>query len=127
MMALSSATPSGDLRGTFLSPCDHAGQVPAVLVFVVVQLSMSYVLCASVQFLDRVVDIPVGYLVGDAQCTLCRGPWSSTGPVPGYGVDVPVVVQRQVLWLSCECWFDSGYMFCVFTWWVMEEFHIFST
>ena len=77
-----------------------------------VQLSMSYVLCASVQFLDRVVDIPVGYLVGDAQCTLCRGPWSSTGPVPGYGVDVPVVVQRQVLWLSCECWFDSGYMFC---------------
>ena len=44
------------------------------------------------------MDIPVGYFVGVAQCTLCRGPWSSTGPVPGYGVDVPVVVQRQVLW-----------------------------
>ena len=37
LMALSSATPSGDLRGTFLSPCDHAGQVPAVLVPVVQQ------------------------------------------------------------------------------------------
>ena len=75
------------------------------------------------------MDIPVGYLVGDAQCTLCRGPWSSTGPVPGYGVDVPVVVQRQVLWptLLANAWLDSGYMFCVFTWWVMEEFHIFST
>ena len=48
-----------------------------------VQQSMSYVFCASSQFLDRVVDIPVGYLVGDAQCTLCTGPWSSTGPVFG--------------------------------------------
>ena len=44
---------------------------------------MSYVFCASVQFLDRVLDIPVGYLVGDAQCTLCTGPWSPTGPVFG--------------------------------------------
>ena len=44
------------------------------------------------------MDFPVGYLVGDAQCTLCAGPWSSIGPVSWYGVDVPVVVQRQVLW-----------------------------
>ena len=62
------------------------------------------------------MDIPVGYLVGDAQCTLCRGPWSSTGPVPGYGVDVPVVVQRQVPWLTLlvRAWPDSGYIFCVY-------------
>ena len=40
-----------------------------------------------VHFLDRVMDIPVGYFVGDAQCTLCRGPWSSTGPGSWYGVE----------------------------------------
>ena len=44
------------------------------------------------------MDIPVGYLVGDAQCTLGIGPWSSTGPGSWFGDDVPVVVQRQVLW-----------------------------
>ena len=35
-----------------------------------------------IQFTDRLVDIPVGYRAGDAQCALCTGPWSSTGPVP---------------------------------------------
>ena len=57
-------------------------EVPAILQLLFLQ-SMSYVFCASVQFLDRVLDIPVGYLVGDAQCTMCTGPWSSTGPVFG--------------------------------------------
>ena len=54
--------------------------------------------------------------VGAAQCALCRGPWSSTGPVPRYGVDVPVVVQRQVPWptLLAHAWLDSGYIFCVY-------------
>ena len=54
--------------------------------------------------------------VGAAQCTLCRGPWSSTGPVPWYGVDVPVVVQQHVLWLTllAHAWLDSGYIFCVY-------------
>ena len=58
----------------------------------------------EVQFLDRLVDIPG------------RGPWSSTGPVPWYGVDVPVVVQRQVPWptLLAHAWLDSGYIFCVY-------------
>ena len=54
--------------------------------------------------------------VGAAQCTLCRGPWSSTGPVPWCGVDVPVVVQRQVPWptLLVNAWLHSGYIFCVY-------------
>ena len=53
---------------------------------------------------------------GAAQCTLCGGLWSSTGPVPWYGVDVPVVVQRQVPWptLLVHAWLDSGYLFCVY-------------
>ena len=50
---------------------------------------------ASSQFLDRVLDIPVGCLVGDAQCKLCTGPWSSTGPVLWYGVQRPLLCNNR--------------------------------
>ena len=57
------------------------------------------------QFLNKEVQL---VCVGAAQCTLCRGPWSSTGSVPWYGVDVPVVVQRQVPWptLLAHAWLE---------------------
>ena len=120
LMALSSATPSGGLRGRLVD----------VLVTMLdkFQLFMSFVFWDLVQFLDRVLDIPVGYLVGDAQCTLRTGPWSSTGPGSWYGVDVPVVVQQQVPWptLLADAWFDSGYIFCVSTWWLWKNFTHFS-
>ena len=53
------------------------------------------VMVPQVQFLDRVLGIPVGYLVGDAQCTLCTGPWSSSGPVSGYGVEHPLLCNDR--------------------------------
>ena len=92
------------------------------------QQSMSYVFCASVQFLDRVSDIAVGYLVGDAQCTLCTGPWSSTGPGSWCGVERLLLCNNR-----CRgrlCWRMLGSTvgtFCVFTWCIMEEFYIFSS
>ena len=57
-------------------------------------------------------NIPVGYLVGDAQCTLCTGPWSSTGPGSWYGIERPLLVQQQVPWptLLAYAWFDSRYI-----------------
>ena len=68
----------------------------------------------QIQFLDRLVDIQL-VCVGAAQCTLCTRPWSCTGPVPWYGVDVPVVVQQQVPWptLLAHAWLDSGCIFCM--------------
>ena len=49
-----------------------------------------------IQFLDRLVDIPVGlrWRCTVQHCAEDRG--VPQGPVPGYGVDVLVVVQRQV-------------------------------
>ena len=112
LIALSSATPILRPPWDFgIPPCDHAGQVPAVLVPVVevpailqllFQQSMSYVFCASVQFLDRVLDIPVGYLVGGAQCTLCTGPWSSTGPVSWYGVERSLLCNNRCRGRLCS-------------------------
>ena len=52
-------------------------------VLLVVQVAVVEVLESCSSCSSRVVDIPVGYLVGDAQCTLCTGPWGSTGPVLG--------------------------------------------
>ena len=42
--------------------------------------------------------IVVGAMDVDAQCTLCTGPWSSTGPVPWYGVECPLLCNNR-----CRC------------------------
>ena len=89
-------------------------EVPAIMQFMF-QQSMSFLFCASVQFLDRVSDIPVGYLVGDAQCAQDRG-------VPQVQFLDMVSSARccattgAVATLLAYAWLDSGYMFCVVTW-----------
>ena len=81
------------------------------------QQSVSYAFYISFEFLDRVLDIPGGYLVGDAQCTLCTGPWSSTGPVLGLVLSARCCATTGAVATLLEyTWLDSGYMFCVFTW-----------
>ena len=88
--------------------CDHARQVPAV--------HAREVGGASDPVSRQIGGYSSWFAVGAAQCILCRGPWCSTGPLPGDGVDVPVVVQRQVPWLTllARAWLDSGYIFCVY-------------
>ena len=66
------------------------------------QQSMSFMFCASFQFLDRVLGFLVGYVVGDAQSTLCRGLWSSTGPVLWYGVERPLLCNNRCRGRLCS-------------------------
>ena len=59
----------------------------------------------------------VGAMDADAQCTLCTGPWSSTGPVPCMVLSACCCATTgAVATLLVYAWLDSGYMFCVFTW-----------
>ena len=59
----------------------------------------------------------VGAMDADAQCTLCTGPWSSTGPVPCMVLSARCCATTgAVATLLVYAWLDSGYMFCVFTW-----------
>ena len=95
LMALSSATPSGALRGPLVD-------VSVIMLYkfqswFLLWSSSPCRLCSGglVHFLDRVMDVPVGYLVGDAQCTLCTGPWSSTGPGSWYGVERPLLCNNR--------------------------------
>ena len=48
-----------------------------------------------------------GHLVGDAQCTLCTGPWSSTGPVSGYCVERPLLCYNRCRGRLCSRMFGS--------------------
>ena len=97
-MALSSATPSGALRGTFLD-------VPVIMLDKFQQ--SWFLLCRAVL---GVCVLGLGSFPRQSdghsswvprwRCTVhtVRRTVEFIGPVPGYCVDVPVVVQRQVLW-----------------------------
>ena len=105
------STPNGCRRGTAelvdLPPAQGGIQVLGSAVVGAWQ-SMSLRSCSACSSSFSIV---VGAMDVDAQCTLCTGPWSSTGPVPWHGVECPLLCNNQVPWRL-----DSGYMLCVFTW-----------
>ena len=87
LMALSSATPSCGLCGTLVDV--------TVTMLDKFHQSLSYVF----------VSVPrqsVGHLVGDAQCTLCTGPWGSTGPVSWCGVECALLCNNRCRGRLCS-------------------------